>query len=337
MKFVITITGPTMMYRLDLIKKSSPNIIKDYLIIFTDGYSYNLYAAKNYHHDFNFVIIDDIRNKFPISLEYERILELPTEEEYFKNLHTFYSNDHNKLYPYDIHRFILPYLAEHNILNFAIIDSDMILNNDVGILKKYFESIPKSYLYMPHQGDFSADQVIDGLAIFTKNQHLYPDINFNVEHLLPINNCDGWIKGFHFSSNEDMLLFFNMWNVAVEEYHTGHNHSIGGGNIIRQLNFLCPAIMRLFNKNKGYKFECNHRTDTIDNKKCFRHCTRPEDTFYFGNRGGWQHFGFDYSDNRTISNFIKNNKRQLREYYNNHIPIIDITDTHVYTTIDENL
>ena len=76
-----------MMYRLDIMKKSSPDIIKDYVIIFTDRYSYNLYKEKGYHNDFNFVIIDDIRNNFPISLEYEQILELPTEEEYLKNLY----------------------------------------------------------------------------------------------------------------------------------------------------------------------------------------------------------------------------------------------------------
>lgn len=321
------------MYRLDLIKKSSPNIIKDYLIIFTDRYSYNLYVEKNYHHDFNFVIIDDIRNKFPISLEYERILELPTEEEYFKNLHTFYSGDNKKLYPYDIHRFILPYLAEHNILNFAIIDSDVILNNDVDFIKKYFESIPKSYFYMSLQATDQQLRMQERLAVFIKNQHLYPDINFNVEQ---INQADGWIRGFHFSSKEDILLLFNIWNGAIEEYFTGHYPHIGGGNVILDVAFICPYAMQFF-KSKGYKFEDCSLTKTADNKNCYHHCTRPEDTIYFLNRAGWEHYGFDYSDKRTISNFIKNNKRQLRMYYNNRIPIIDITDTHVYINMVENL
>lgn len=335
MKFVITITGPTMMYRLDLIKKSSPNIIKDYLIIFTDGYSYNLYAAKNYHHDFNFVIIDDIRNKFPISLEYERILELPTEEEYFKNLHTFYSGDNKKLYPYDIHRFILPYLAEHNILNFAIIDSDVILNNDVDFIKKYFESIPKSYFYMSLQATEQQPQLQNRLSVFTINQHLYPDINFNVNQM---DKADGWIRGFHFSSKEDILLFFNIWNGAIEEYFTSSDyyHKFGGGRVILDLAFMCPYVMQFF-KSKGYKFEDCSRTRAINCNNCYKHCTRPEDTIYFLNRAGWEHYNFDYSDTRTISNFIQNNKSQLRNYYSSHVPIIDMTDTHVYTNMVENL
>ena len=321
------------MYRLDLIKKSSPNIIKDYLIIFTDRYSYNLYAEKNYHHDFNFVIIDDIRNNFPISLEYERILELPTEEEYFKNLHTFYNGDNKKLYPYDIHRFILPYLAEHNILNFAIIDSDVILNNDVDFLKQYFESIPKSYFYMSLQATDQQLRMQERLCVFIKNQHLYPGINFNVQQ---INQADGWIRGFHFSSKEDLLLLFNIWNGAIEEYFTGHYPHIGGGNVILDVAFICPYAMQFF-KSKGYKFEDHSLTCTIDYKNCYYHCTRPEDTIYFWNRAGWEHYNFDYSDRSTISNFIKNNKHQLRMYYNNHVPIIDITDTHVYTNMVGNL
>jgi len=331
MKFIITIAGPTMMYRLDLMKKSSPDIIKDYIIIFTDRYSYNLYKEKGYHNDFNFVIMDDIRNNFPISLEYEQILELPTEEEYLKNLYPFYNGNNKKLFPYDIHRFILPYLAEQNILNFAIIDSDMILNNSKDLLANYFKSIPKSYLYM-HMFDLDLN-LQSRLPLFLKNQHLYPDINFNVTTM---NQADGFIRGFNFNSKEDLLLLFNIWNGAIEEYFTGHHPHIGGGNVILDLAFICPYAMQLF-KSKGYIFEDCNVTRTIHNQRCYQHCTRPEDTIYFGARGGWQHYNFNYSNVSTISNFIKNNKDQLRKYYNNHLSIIDITDTHVYTTIYENL
>ena len=62
------------------------------------------------------------------------------------------------------------------------------------------------------------------------------------------------------------------------------------------------------------------------------HKTRPEDTFYScGYREVWAHFSFDYSDVTSISKFIQNNKQQLRNYYAQHLPVEDITDTHVYT------
>ena len=333
MKFIVTIAGPTMMYRLDIIKKSSPDIIKDYVIIFTDRYSYNLYKEKGYHNDFNFVIIDDIRNNFPISLEYEQILELPTEEEYLKNLYTFYNGSNKKLFPYDIHRFILPYLAEQNILNFAIVDSDMILNNDKDFLTEYFKSLPQSYLYM-HMHDHDLE-LQPRLSLFLKNQHLYPEINFNVDQM---NKADGYVRGFNFNSKEDLLLFFNIWNKTIEEYFTSsdYDHKIGGGNLILDLAFICPYVMQFF-KSKGYTFEDCHISRDIRGQRCYQHCTRPEDTFYFGARFGWSHYNFNYSDVSNISSFIKNNKNQLREYYNNRLSVTGITDTHVYTTINENI
>ena len=69
-KFIITITGPIMMYRLDLIKRASPSIIKNNIIIFTDDFSLKIYKEKGYDKDFNFVSMDEIRKNYPISLKH---------------------------------------------------------------------------------------------------------------------------------------------------------------------------------------------------------------------------------------------------------------------------
>jgi hypothetical protein len=106
MKFIITVTGPAMLYRLELLRKASPDIIKDYVIIFTDEYSLPLY--KDYHDVFTFVTMDKIRENYPISLQYEQFLNVPTEEELWAGLLDFYNGEDKKLYPYDIHRFIMP-------------------------------------------------------------------------------------------------------------------------------------------------------------------------------------------------------------------------------------
>ena len=66
------------------------------------------------------------------------------------------------------------------------------------------------------------------------------------------------------------------------------------------------------------------------NKAICRHSTRPEDTIYVGPRHGWiSKHNFDYSDTTTISNFIKNNKEKLINYYGSYD--VTITDTHIYT------
>ena len=55
MKFIITVTGIVQSYRLEIIKKSSPDILKDHIIVFTDQHSYDLYTE--HHNDFTFVIM----------------------------------------------------------------------------------------------------------------------------------------------------------------------------------------------------------------------------------------------------------------------------------------
>ena len=105
------------------------------------------------------------------------------------------------------------------------------------------------------------------------------------------------------------------------------------GYVILDLNWVSPYLMQFF-ESVGYKFKCCMiNFSYLDNINVYKHVTRPEDTFYLGARGGWEHFKFDYSDVTNVSSFIKNNKKQLKEYYDNHLKTIEITDTHYYTEI----
>ena len=329
MKFVITITGPALKYRLDLLKRASPNIIKDYIIIFTDEYSLPLY--KDYHDTFTFVTMDSIRKDYPISLEYEQFLNVPTEEELWAGLLDFYTGEKKKLYPYDIHRFILPYMAEQNILNFTIIDSDIMFRNDVNLIKKYFESIPPGTTFMPQFGPDGAQPLrMDFINQYVKPH--FPQINFDTPAIPNIITADGYVRGGHFKNKEDIMLYFNLWNTCVEQIYLT-DFSWINGNVILDLNWVSPYLMQFF-ESVGYKFKCCMiNFSYLDNINVYKHVTRPEDTFYLGARGGWEHFKFDYSDVTNVSSFIKNNKKQLKEYYDNHLKTIEITDTHYYTEI----
>jgi hypothetical protein len=327
MKFIITVTGPAMLYRLELLRKASPDIIKDYVIIFTDEYSLPLY--KDYHDVFTFVTMDKIRENYPISLQYEQFLNVPTEEELWAGLLDFYNGEDKKLYPYDIHRFIMPYMAEQNILNFTIIDSDMMFRNDVDMIKSFFESIPSGTIFMPKFGeDGKGARDLREPFIQENVAPSFPQINFNRESLIV---ADGFVRGFHFKNKEDLMLYFNLWNTSIEKIYTIESNWINS-NVILDLNWLSPYLMQFF-ESTGYEFR-DHNDFQYQNKlNTYTHVTRPEDTFYFGERGGWLHHNFDYSNTTNISSFIKNNKTQLKKYYDDFLETIEITDTHYYTKI----
>jgi hypothetical protein len=329
-KFVITVTGPLMMYRLDLMKKSSPNIVKDYLIVFTDKYSHEVYEKNGYSEHFNFVIMDEIRRDYPISLEYERLLESPTEEDYLMNIRGFYNREKNRYYPYDIHRFILPYMAKKGILNFALICSDFILNNDLDIAQKYFDRIKPGSTYIHWLGEDVGNQ--ERRDFFNKEiQPLFPHIKFDLPFY---RNADGFIRGFHFKNESDAVLLFEVWNKCIEKLFTDYSSYLGPhlGDVIQDTTWVCPYVMQYF-QNLGYEFFNSSDLLYINETHAGIHLTRPEDTFYLGPR--WvETENFNYSDTGSISSFIRNNKKQLKSYYDKHTKSVEITDTHVYTKIE---
>jgi hypothetical protein len=327
MKFIITITGPAMTYRLDLIKRAFPSIIKEFIIIFTNSYSYQLY--KDYHNDFEFVIMDSIRNQYSNCLDKEVFMDSPNEEHFFKNLNDFYSPEGGLLYPYDAQRFILPYLAENNILNFALIDSDFFLKDDSDIIRFMFDKIPSKSMYNTWFNlNPNADKRIKFLSEHISSK--FPNVDFSIENP---DDADGFIRGFNFENTDDIMLFFNIWNESIEKLVSNYEFKqIYGGSLIMDTAWLCPYIMQIFFKAGYTKLRVENILD-FDGNKVGVHCTRPEDTFYFGSRGYWSQYNFDYNNVNTIADFIYKNKESLKTYYDRHIPILEITDTHVYNHV----
>lgn len=327
MKFIMTITGPAMTYRLDIIKRASPTLLKDYIIIFTNSYSYELY--KDYHNDFKFVIMDGYRNKYPNLLDKEIFFESPTQEHYYQNVANFYSEETGVLYPYDAQRFIFLYLAENNILEFCIIDSDFILKDSPEIMDLISNILPNKSMCTAWFGlDNNAKARQDFFNTYIKPT--YPHVDFNMSD---IRTADGFLRGFKFENTEHMLLFFNIWNSCIDVLLSDEKfRHIFGGRIVMDTAWICPYIMQIF-KNIGYEpFEMHHFLD-VDGRRVGVHCTRPEDTFYFGERGNWSDFQFEYTGVGDISSFVSKNKEKLRSYYETKLEIIEITDTHVYNKV----
>jgi hypothetical protein len=329
-KYIIQATGPLLTYRLELLREACP-VAKDFLLVLTNQFSYDNFF-KDFHDSFTFVIMDDYRKNHPISLEYEIFPEFMSEEEFLKNIHTFYGNSTGKFYPYDIHRFIFPYLIENKILNFALVDTDFIMVNDFNVLNDFFTHIPSGTVYGPWHGeDISQRPVKD---IFWKElQPNFPQIKLESPFLRTI---DGWMRAFHFRNLEEMKLLYNIWNVALDKVYTTETEKLHGQNtvIISSTEWVISHIMQFFEHNYGYGFyDCYKFMRVKDhNIEIGRHYTRVEDTIYAGRRDCWSHFNFDYSNTTTISAFIKNNKESLRKYYEGPFKNINITDNFVYTS-----
>ena len=96
-------------------------------------------------------------------------------------------------------------------------------------------------------------------------------------------------------------------------------------------DYIVHSLMQFFANQRDYTFSDAYKFIFVKNvgKDIGRHYTRVEDTIYVGEREGWKHHNFNYSDISTVSNFIKNNKEKLIKYYS---PFkTTATDTHIYT------
>jgi hypothetical protein len=330
-KYIIQATGPLLTYRLELLREACP-VAKDFLLVLTNQFSYdNLF--KDFHDSFTFVIMDDYRKNHPISLEYEIFPEFMSEEEFLKNVHTFYGNSTGKFYPYDIHRFIFPYLIENKILNFALVDADFIMVNDFNVLNDFFTHIPPGTVYGPWHGEDAYAREFKE-TFWKKLQPNFTEIKLESPFLRTV---DGWMRGFNFRNFEEMELLYNIWNSSLYEgfIKKENNLTLYGqhARIILGTEWIISHIMQFFEHNLGYGFhDCyNFMNVKNHNIEIGRHYTRIEDTIYAGPRDCWSHFNFDYSDTTTISAFIKNNKDSLKKYYEGTFKNINITDNFVYT------
>jgi hypothetical protein len=173
---------------------------------------------------------------------------------------------------------------------------------------------------------------------------------------------DGYQKGFHFRNTEEAQLFYNIWNEAIvylleSTYEKKQNsstiplHEIGDGRSLWSQEFIASNVMHFFRSNLNYKHLHNvvmHPGDTYLYKEdvlnpyhnqdllVARHRPKPEDNLYYGpmnGRGAWYNSNFDYINKESISHFIKNNKEELKKYYEEYRFDVEVTDTHIYPKI----
>lgn len=343
--FAMNVFGPVYKYRLDLLKNSSYEI-RDKVNILTDKISYNSFYQE-FHDDYNFIMIEDLKNKYELSEKYEIIPNIFTDEEHqFRTLEDFYK-EKNNYFPFDIHRFIFPYFLERGIKKFIIIESDMMIINNHELIDLFFETLPEKSIFAPIMGH---DHDLES------KQKFWNSLNINgipkdilIGQTVPF--YDGWCRGFNFDTLSDMKEFFDLWNTAYLGYlnQITKNTIIGAMPSSEGARIWCPEWIfsecsYIFSKLKNYDLNFNvvHQPGHITfrspslTKTIGMHIPRPEDNIYPSvsrRRGAWWDFTFNYDNTKTIKDFIQNNKDELRKYYEFWNFNVEITDTHAYTRV----
>ncbi len=343
--FALNVFGPAYLYRLELLADACPNITK-LMYVITDKVSFQKFYKK-YENTFNFVFVEDIQKEYPLSIKHEIIPNVfETEEQQFRELEGFYQSKNN-YFSYDIHRFIFPFFLKKGIKKFFIIDSDCIPTNRMEDINYFFENIPEKSIFGPAMGyDFLGHNEVDTnhpKQLFWKRLKFneYTD-DFKIHMKIPV--LDGWIRGFNFSSLEDMSEFFNLWNTAYlrlldDRFKEMPVYKNGEGPIIWSTEWIFSHCINIFEKYKNYSyngvFTVQPGVVKIENILIALHCPRPEDNLFYtfnGRRGAWWDYTFDYEGIKTISEFIQKNKEELERYYSSReFEQIKLTDTHAFT------
>lgn len=343
--FALNVFGPAYLYRLELLADACPDITH-MMYVLTDKISFEKFYKK-YENTFNFVFVEDIQKDFPLSIEHEIIPNgFETEEQQFAELEGFYKSKNN-YFSYDIHRFIFPFFIKKGIKKFFIIDSDCIPTNRIEDIKYFFENLPEKTIFGPAMGyDFLGHNEVDlnhPKQLFWKRLKFkkYTD-DFEIHMEIP--HLDGWVRGFNFSSIEDMDEFFQLWNTAYltlldERFSEMPLYKNGEGPIIWSTEWIFSHSINIFEKFKNYSYNGNITQQpgviVIDQKLIAVHAPRPEDNLFYkfnGRRGAWWDYKFEYDGIYTISKFIMKNKDELERYYKaREFQEVKITDTHAFT------
>jgi hypothetical protein len=334
-KIIMLATGNFLRYRLDLIDYGYPNVAQEKIIFFVDKCSYEP-LPEEYKNKYSFVFIEDCQKDYPVSEKYEKLLCEPDEATYNDKIKTFYSTSTGNLYPYHITRLIFPYLIKNDIKNFIILDSDYMFIDNCDEIDKAFDFLKPGEFHFPLFGPKEAKYYN---TLYKEHfSEKYKNLKFNIKE---INNWDGFAKGFHFRSLNDMELFFNLWNDACELLLSDYNKLISFNETSRQMmlsnEWIIQYITEVFKDNLNYKVENTYSAFYSNESKLNigRHVSRPEEKLYYSydvcSYPGYE--VFTYENIKTVADFVKKNKEALHNFYIYRIPEnfeLIITDSHVY-------
>ena len=264
--------------------------------------------------------IEEVRKNHDWSKEKEILFNEIDPTLHIKNFKDFCIHQKNHLI-LNTARFLFPHMYENNILNFTFIQNNIFMTNKQYEIDNYFNSIPAGTITIPHLGSHEArtddtPYVIAG----DKLKEKFPNLIFPQDCYY----TEGFIFGFNFLEKEHIKLFYEMWDILSYEFQTKYPQHLymQSGNIgYCVLDPVVAYIARIFEVNFNYKIK--NYLEYWNNEKLGFHVTCPHDAWYYSLNvlPGWNlHHPSEEDKIYTIKDYIKKNKDNLINYYQNHIP-----------------
>lgn len=237
------------------------NLIKNYgndmfkFIILTDYTDEFQYFLNKTNRCLDIIDINKQRKDVTWSFDHEIIPNEKTEAGYAIQMREML-NKGNK-FSYSLHRFSIPWMIEHDVTNFIMIDPDIhfLLNTKLApTLQHYVDMFltvdcDTNYLIGPY-GEITTDM---GQIHFNRLQKL-TGIEVSPRKILPM--TDGPFRFYRFQSTSDVKLFYNTWNTALKMVFDDKDELLMHGGVIQNDEVILAAIyaviqIQLFNLNPG--------------------------------------------------------------------------------------
>lgn len=298
---------------------------------------------RDVHHNFTYVV--NIPELYTSQRSDCRILDVADfqKDHWGKSLEVVYAETNVEKYidnfveqkiklPLNLVRFGLLDCYNQDILNVIYAAPNIFFTNKNDVINDYLNSIPPGTFHAPLFHSESSE--------FSDYSHIKPLLETKYKEFKVTNQFyyfDGFHFGMHFRNKDDMLFFYEMWDYMVKLYYTEPtlapflNVHYGYTKYEQFVGY----IMKFFEINFGYKVE--NYLKYFSNSTIGQHNSLPHDTWYYTGVRNWnEQYGISLNDSiKTISDFIKHNKKGLIKYYSNvHAQNLafEITDNNVVLT-----
>jgi hypothetical protein len=206
-------------------KRLQENLIKTFLDFELDKKGVHFFISTNRPNDFSGITnssihiydIQEIRKKYPVSLEYEILPEDPT-------------GIYPSKFPWNLERFLLKESASKGFNYIINFDSDVVTNaKSSEELMEYFSNNFFPNTVMTNQSIMHYKKGSQNEIFHLHDKYIS---HFGIEVVEDVfTTWDGPVIAYIGETSEDILNYFNVWNDLVE-FGYKKEHGFGYGNIV---------------------------------------------------------------------------------------------------------
>ena len=273
---------------------------------------------KDVNVSFNLIVlnIDDLRDDW--SKKNEIVIYGKNSEKYINKV--FENQKKGIKFPYGLHRYIIPWLANKNITKFAILDADCLINYN-NELEFVFNSLSEycgndQYSFGPTMSISSNKKEYLTLSKDVLNEH---GIDVNVINNMPEKYyCfDGYLRGFWFNNVSDVMLFYYLWDGILKKSYDLNSSYINQNYTAVSDEWLVGLVSYILSVIKKIKIE-----DLVfHSHRLVKHIYHPENYFFQLHHGLYhtpiKEGGYGLVSKSSRKEFYDENEEKLIRFYSN--------------------